>query len=98
MSRSINPTGVRIPADLHEWLRKQAAQNHRSLNGEIVARLESRLEQPTLKLRHSALNVGIDPDKIPEALGAIFDAASRRPGSWEARFVEQLAGLAGLDE
>lgn len=32
--------GLRLPPDLKRWLEEQAAQNHRSLNGEIVVRLE----------------------------------------------------------
>ncbi|WP_083826236.1 Arc family DNA-binding protein [Cardiobacterium valvarum] len=31
---------LRLPADLKEWLQERSIQNHRSLNGEIVATLE----------------------------------------------------------
>ena len=40
-ARKINPLQVRLPLDLREWLKQQAELNHRSLNGEIVVRLES---------------------------------------------------------
>lgn len=33
-------TNVRLPAGLKEWLAAQARENHRSLNGEVVHRLE----------------------------------------------------------
>lgn len=39
-ARKIPPLQVRCPRELHEWLKDQAAKNHRSLNSEIVARLE----------------------------------------------------------
>lgn len=42
----IKPTGVRIPPDLRKWLKHEAVDNMRSLNSEIVARLEeSRAQQ-----------------------------------------------------
>jgi hypothetical protein len=39
-SKPIKPTLVRLPDELKEWLKKRAAENFRSVNGEIVARLE----------------------------------------------------------
>lgn len=39
-ARKIPPLQVRCPPELREWLKAQAAQNRRSLNSEIVARLE----------------------------------------------------------
>lgn len=41
----LNPTPVRIPPDLRAWLEQQAANNHRSLNGEIVAILSAHHQQ-----------------------------------------------------
>ncbi|MBZ4014411.1 Arc family DNA-binding protein [Streptomyces purpurogeneiscleroticus] len=32
---------LRLPADLHEWLAAEAKRAHRSLNSEIVHRLEA---------------------------------------------------------
>lgn len=44
--KPLPPTGVRIPDDLRDWLRQQAAENSRSLNQEIIHRLKhSRLQQ-----------------------------------------------------
>lgn len=37
-----------IPESLHERLKESAAQNHRSLNREIIARLEAQLMPPRL--------------------------------------------------
>lgn len=42
------PVGVRLPDDLKTWLKYQAQNNRRSMNGEILVRLEqSRLQQQT---------------------------------------------------
>ena len=40
MAEEIKPTLVRIPAELKTWLKEQAEKNFRSVNGEIVARLQ----------------------------------------------------------
>lgn len=37
MYKDINPFGLRIPAELRDVIEKSAAENHRSLNAEIVA-------------------------------------------------------------
>lgn len=31
---------VRYPSELHEWLRKIAAKNHRSMNSQMIAIIE----------------------------------------------------------
>lgn len=41
VGREVAPTGLRIPVDLKKWLKDQAAKNGRSLNSEIIHRLES---------------------------------------------------------
>lgn len=40
MSRDIAPFGVRMPSELKEYLTQKAKENKRSLNAEIVERLE----------------------------------------------------------
>jgi predicted HicB family RNase H-like nuclease len=40
-ARKISPLQVRMPPELREWLKSEAARNHRSLNSEVVARLEA---------------------------------------------------------
>lgn len=39
-ARKLSPLQIRMPPELREWLKAEAARNHRSLNSEIVARLE----------------------------------------------------------
>ncbi len=41
---------VRMPATLRDWLAEEAARNHRSLNGEIVALLDAAHEDAPLVL------------------------------------------------
>lgn len=41
--RNIDPTGIRIPPAMKEALRKSAETNRRSLNAEILHRLEESL-------------------------------------------------------
>lgn len=39
-SKQIQPIGLRLPADLKEWLSAKAAANRRSLSGEAVWAIE----------------------------------------------------------
>lgn len=39
-NKTPTPSPVRIPDDLKQWLKHKAVDNFRSLNSEIVARLE----------------------------------------------------------
>lgn len=39
-NKTRTPTPVRLPDELRQWLKHKAIDNFRSLNGEIVARLE----------------------------------------------------------
>lgn len=43
--REINPFGLRMPVELKEVLEKSAEKNRRSLNAEILVRLEQSVEQ-----------------------------------------------------
>ena len=45
MSRDVNPFGLRMPAEVKEELEKLAEQNRRSLNAEIVVRLEESIKR-----------------------------------------------------
>jgi len=50
MTRDIKPLGVRMPEELKQWLKDQAEKNMRSLNSELVIRLqESRINQEKAK-------------------------------------------------
>jgi hypothetical protein len=39
------PSPVRLPSDLRDWLKHQAIDNRRSMNNEVVARLEESRER-----------------------------------------------------
>lgn len=61
MSRDIAPFGLRMKADLKERLYKNAKENKRSLNAELIARLESTLVNtdkfiPAEKAREAAVH------------------------------------------
>lgn len=43
MSRDINPFALRMPPEVRAKVEEAAKQNHRSLNAEILARIESSL-------------------------------------------------------
>jgi hypothetical protein len=45
MVKDINPFGVRMPPDIKAELEKLAEQNRRSLNAEIVVRLEESIKR-----------------------------------------------------
>lgn len=50
MTRNIKPLGVRLPEELKQWLKDQAEKNMRSLNSELVMRLQaSRDNQEKIK-------------------------------------------------
>ena len=38
---------LRVPDELKLWLKNQAAQNHRSMNGEVLKRLEESRSRQT---------------------------------------------------
>lgn len=50
----LNLTLKNIPKDLHAQLKKSAERNRRSLNSEILARLESNFSAPTVDLQAHA--------------------------------------------
>ena len=41
----IKPTLVRLPDTLKDWLKQRAAENFRSMKGEIVARLQESMNK-----------------------------------------------------
>ena len=47
-ARKIAPLQVRMPPELREWLKVEAARNHRSLNSEIVMRLQATQPAPVV--------------------------------------------------
>lgn len=57
MSRDIAPFGVRMPTELKALVEAAAAANGRSINAEVVARLQESFTAPTLA---SAARMNID--------------------------------------
>lgn len=45
MSRDVNPFGLRLPPELKEELERLAEQNRRSLNAELIVRLEESVKR-----------------------------------------------------
>ena len=45
MSRDVNPFGLRLPPELKEELERLAEQNRRSLNAELIVRLEESVQR-----------------------------------------------------
>jgi hypothetical protein len=39
-AKQMSPTGIRLPPDIRDWLRRSADENSRSLNQEILHRLK----------------------------------------------------------
>jgi hypothetical protein len=64
-----------IPADVHEALRDAAVRNHRSLNGEILARLEASLGPTPVDVE--GLLARIRERGARSGLAALDDAALR---------------------
>lgn len=60
-SDTVDKTMVRFPAGMMDQLRRLAAENHRSMNAEIIARLEASLAPP----KSTILNV--DDPKGPSS-------------------------------
>lgn len=49
MTHLIAPFGVRMPQELKEWLSGKAVENRRSLNSELVLRLEESRKMEEVK-------------------------------------------------
>lgn len=61
MSRDINPFGLRLPPALKQALEESAHEARRSLNAEIVARLEASLAQDARQQAYAP-----DPEELAE--------------------------------
>ena len=68
-----------LPSDLHETLRGEAEANHRSMAGEIMARLQRSLDQERATRRDQAwIDEALESGpEVPFTRGA-FDAAVAR--------------------
>jgi hypothetical protein len=67
MSRDIAPFGVRMPTELKALVEEAAAANGRSINAEVVARLQGSLNSAGSDL--SALSTGALLDELIVRLG-----------------------------
>jgi len=45
MYKDINPIGLRLPGDLRAKVQQSATENHRSMNAELVARVQESYEK-----------------------------------------------------
>ncbi|MGO7575925.1 Arc family DNA-binding protein [Rhizobium ruizarguesonis] len=70
---NIAPFGLRMQADLKERIKKEAEQNNRSMNAEIVARLEASFEP------RSSLN--LDDDELLALAARLADMLVKGRGA-----------------
>lgn len=99
MSRDISPFGLRMPPELKAQIEADAARNGRSINAEIVVRLES-----TLSGGQSGMEQGADDGerytritlRIPKALHAsLAETAAATSKSLNAEIIGQLEAQTG---
>ncbi len=67
-----------IPDDLHSLLKESAAKNRRSLNSEILVRLESAFDAPVLRVREDARSLKAFTDSMPRIDHRTVDGDKRR--------------------
>ena len=63
MSRDIAPFGVRMPTELKALVEEAAAANGRSINAEVVTRLQESFALPAL-----ASGAKVDVDRLADAI------------------------------
>lgn len=79
MGREINPFGLRMPEDLKKRIAKSAKTNRRSMNAELILRLQHSMEQDPMLIPE----IREDPDgyKLTEdqsALLKVYNGLSTR--------------------
>jgi hypothetical protein len=67
-----------IPDDLHSLLKESAERNRRSLNSEILIRLESAFTTPVVDVREHARELKAFTDAQPMMDHTLFDRFKRR--------------------
>jgi hypothetical protein len=67
-----------IPDELHALLKECAEKNRRSLNSEILVRLESAFAAPLLGVREDARSLKAFTDKLPRIDHRTVDRDKRR--------------------
>ena len=73
-----NLTLKNIPPDLHTMLKECAARNRRSLNSEILARLERDIAAPKLDRARLARALKAFTDKLPPVDHRLVDKFKRQ--------------------
>jgi hypothetical protein len=94
MARNINPFGLRIPAELKRHLEGSARANRRSMNAELVLRLQESLEQHPLwvpEIREPGETYALTASQV-ELLSA-WESLNRRG---QRALLELLSGLTRL--
>ncbi len=82
--RDINPTGIRLPADLKQKLVETAASNRWSLNTEVIVRLIA-------SFRKSSDKYTEDPDLFIASFK--IDGKKQWEGETIARIIDALGGI-----
>ena len=67
-----------IPQDLHALLKESAVRNRRSLNSEILARLESDIAAPKMDRARLARGLKAFTDKLPSVDHRLVDKFKRQ--------------------
>jgi hypothetical protein len=67
-----------IPRNVHAVLKRSAAQNRRSLNSEILARLEREIAAPTVDRATLARDLKAFTDRLPRVDHRIGDRHKRQ--------------------
>lgn len=80
MSRAIAPFGLRIPPDLRHQIEEAAHDNRRSMNAEIVARLQASFEKAAGEL----VIKGLTPDQT-ELLKKVIETLEAKPKKGKGR-------------
>jgi hypothetical protein len=70
---------LRLPADLHRQLAELAEKNHRSINAEIVARLQSSLDLDA----YDIAGIADDLEKLQDRVSKIEDRLWDDPSNYD---------------
>lgn len=77
--REINPFGLRLPPEVKRSLEREAKSNHRSLNAEIVSRLQANLNgtaPPANTAAHNVAGYGANLTELDRAMLGVFKQLS----------------------
>lgn len=92
MGRDINPFGLRMPPDLKKRIERSAKTNRRSMNAELVLRLQDSVEREPLfvpDVQETAASYALTQDQ--SALLSVYNSLSPRR---RRALLELLSGIA----